>query len=113
MPRCHSGSVFAVYDTMLPYLPGQWRFSGGARLVRKRLGDYGKQLYAAGLCRRRSVRCLRNEALGKIPTLGVQLNVKNVFDKTYYPSSNSKSPITAASGEARLVMRLGNTTFSF
>ena len=46
--------------------------------------------------------------LGKIPTR-VQLNVKNVFDKTYYPSSNSN--LIIAEGEARLVML--NTTFSF
>jgi iron complex outermembrane receptor protein len=39
----------------------------------------------------------------------VQLNVKNVFDKTYYPSSNSN--LIIAEGEARLVML--NTTFSF
>jgi iron complex outermembrane recepter protein len=46
--------------------------------------------------------------IGKIPTR-VQLNVKNVFDKTYYPSSSSN--LIIAVGEARLVML--NTTFSF
>lgn len=103
----HTGSVFAVYDTMLPYLPGQWRFGGGARLVGRRAGDTANSFTLPGYVVADLFAAYETK-LGKIPTR-VQLNVKNVFDKTYYPSSNSN--LIIAEGEARLVML--NTTFSF
>jgi iron complex outermembrane receptor protein len=103
----HTGSVFAVYDTMLPYLPGQWRFGGGARLVGTRPGDTANSFTLPGYLVADLFAAYETK-LGQIPTR-VQLNVKNVFDKTYYPSSNSN--LTIAVGEARLVML--NTTFSF
>jgi|SRR6266702_2904025 len=103
----HTGSVFAVYDTMLPYLPGQWRFGGGARLVSRRPGDTANSFTLPGYVVADLFAAYETK-LGKIPTR-VQLNVKNVFDKTYYPSSNSN--LIIAVGEARLVML--NTTFSF
>ncbi|AXL50501.1 TonB-dependent receptor [Paraburkholderia caffeinilytica] len=103
----HTGSVFAVYDTMLPYLPGQWRFGGGARLVGKRPGDTANSFTLPGYVVADLFAAYETK-IGRIPTR-VQLNVKNVFDKTYYPSSNSN--LIIAVGEARLVML--NTTFSF
>ncbi|MFM0378632.1 TonB-dependent siderophore receptor [Paraburkholderia strydomiana] len=103
----HTGSLFAVYDTMLPYLPGQWRFGGGARLVSKRPGDTANTFTLPGYVVA-DLFAAYDTKIGKIPT-HVQLNVKNVFDKTYYPSSNSN--LIIAVGESRLVML--NTTFSF
>lgn len=46
--------------------------------------------------------------VGKFPTR-IQLNVKNLLDKTYYPSSNSN--LIVAVGEPRLVTL--TTTVSF
>ncbi len=46
--------------------------------------------------------------IGKFPTR-IQLNVKNLLDKTYYPSSNNN--LIVAVGEPRLVTL--TTTVSF
>ncbi|WP_241024250.1 TonB-dependent siderophore receptor [Burkholderia sp. Ac-20365] len=103
----HMGSLFAVYDTTLPYLPGQWRFGGGARLVGARPGDSANSFSLPGYVVADLFAAYETK-IGKIPTR-IQLNVKNVFDKTYYPSSNSN--LIIAVGEPRLVML--KTTFSF
>ncbi|MEC5408012.1 TonB-dependent receptor [Paraburkholderia sp. MPAMCS5] len=79
----------------------------GARLVCGRPGDTANSFTLPGYVVA-DVFAAYDTKFGKIPT-HMQLNVKNVFDKTYYPSSNSN--LIIAVGEARLVML--NTTFSF
>lgn len=103
----HSGSLFAVYDTTLPHINGRWRFGGGARLVGKRPGDTANSFTLPGYVVADAFVAYETK-VGKLPTR-VQLNVKNLFDKTYYPSSNNNLMI--AVGEARLVTL--TTTVSF
>ncbi|TDV14905.1 TonB-dependent siderophore receptor [Paraburkholderia caballeronis] len=105
-PR-HSGSLFAVYDTTLPYVSGRWRFGGGARLVGNRPGDTANSFTLPGYVVVDAFAAYETK-IGRIPTK-IQLNVKNLFDKTYYPSSNSN--LIIAVGEPRLVML--TSTFSF
>lgn len=103
----HSGSLFMVYDTVMPGLPGQWRFGGGARLVGKRAGDTSNSFTLPGYVVA-DVFASYDTKIGKFPTR-FQVNVKNLFDKTYYPSSASN--LIIAVGEPRLVTF--TTTLSF
>ena len=105
-PR-HAGSLFAVYDTMLPHLSGQWRLGGGARFVGKRTGDTANSFTLPGYAVVDLFAAYETK-IGTVPAR-IQLNVKNLFDKTYYPSSNSN--LIIAVGEPRLVTL--TSTFSF
>lgn len=103
----HTGSLFAVYDTALANLPGRWRFGGGARLVGARPGDTANSFTLPGYVTVDAFAAYET-TIGKFPTR-IQLNVKNLLDKTYYPSSNSN--LIVAVGEPRLVTL--TTTVSF
>ena len=105
-PR-HSGSLFAVYDTALPWVAGRWRFGGGARFVGARPGDTANSFTLPGYAVVDAFAAYETR-IGSMPAK-FQLNVKNLFDKTYYPSSNSN--LIVAVGEPRLVML--TSTFSF
>ncbi|WP_175779062.1 TonB-dependent siderophore receptor [Burkholderia anthina] len=103
----HTGSLFAVYDTAIANLPGRWRFGGGARLVGARPGDTANSFTLPGYVTVDAFAAYET-MIGKFPTR-IQLNVKNLLDKTYYPSSNSN--LIVAVGEPRLVTL--TTTVSF
>ncbi|RQQ43389.1 TonB-dependent siderophore receptor [Burkholderia stagnalis] len=103
----HTGSLFAVYDTALANLPGRWRFGGGARFVGARPGDTANRFTLPGYVTVDAFAAYET-TIGKFPTR-FQLNVKNLLDKTYYPSSNSN--LIVAVGEPRLVTF--TTTVSF
>ncbi|KWE89485.1 TonB-dependent siderophore receptor [Burkholderia territorii] len=103
----HTGSLFAVYDTAIANLPGRWRFGGGARLVGARPGDTANSFTLPGYVTVDAFAAYET-TIGKFPTR-IQLNVKNLLDKTYYPSSNSN--LIVAVGEPRLVTL--TTTVSF
>ncbi|MGU7779365.1 TonB-dependent siderophore receptor [Burkholderia sp. PU8-34] len=103
----HTGSLFAVYDTTLANLPGRWRFGGGARLVGARPGDTANSFTLPGYVTVDAFAAYET-TIGKFPTR-IQLNVKNLLDKTYYPSSNNN--LIIAVGEPRLVTL--TTTVSF
>ncbi|HDR9259569.1 TPA: TonB-dependent siderophore receptor [Burkholderia vietnamiensis] len=103
----HTGSLFAVYDTAIANLPGRWRFGGGARLVGARPGDTANSFTLPGYVTVDAFAAYET-MVGKFPTR-IQLNVKNLLDKTYYPSSNSN--LIVAVGEPRLVTL--TTTVSF
>ncbi|WP_201326054.1 TonB-dependent siderophore receptor, partial [Burkholderia sp. E168m23] len=103
----HTGSLFAVYDTAIANLPGRWRFGGGARLVGARSGDTANSFTLPGYVSVDAFAAYET-TIGKFPTR-FQLNVKNLLDKTYYPSSNSN--LIVAVGEPRLVTL--TTTVSF
>ncbi|MBY4725424.1 MULTISPECIES: TonB-dependent siderophore receptor [Burkholderia] len=103
----HTGSLFAVYDTAIANLPGRWRFGGGARLVGTRSGDTANSFTLPGYVTVDAFAAYET-TIGKFPTR-FQLNVKNLLDKTYYPSSNNN--LIIAVGEPRLVTL--TTTVSF
>lgn len=103
----HTGSLFAVYDTAIANLPGRWRFGGGARFVGARPGDTANRFTLPGYVTVDAFAAYET-TIGKFPTR-IQLNVKNLLDKTYYPSSNSN--LIVAVGEPRLVTL--TTTVSF
>lgn len=103
----HTGSLFAVYDTAIANLPGRWRFGGGARLVGARPGDTANSFTLPGYVTVDAFAAYET-TIGKFPTR-FQLNVKNLLDKTYYPSSNNN--LIVAVGEPRLVTL--TTTVSF
>lgn len=95
------------YDTAIANLPGRWRFGGGARLVGTRSGDTANSFTLPGYVTVDAFAAYET-TIGKFPTR-FQLNVKNLLDKTYYPSSNNN--LIIAVGEPRLVTL--TTTVSF
>ena len=102
----HTGSLFAVrHGDREP--PGRWRFGGGARLVGSRSGDTANSFTLPGYVTVDAFAAYET-TIGKFPTR-FQLNVKNLLDKTYYPSSNNN--LIIAVGEPRLVTL--TTTVSF
>ncbi len=86
-----------VYD-FGTLLPGRLRVGGGARYVGDRPGDAGKQLRA---CRPTWSPTRSRPMRSKHQTLPViyQFNIKNIFDKVYYPSAVSN--LNVAIGDAR------------
>ncbi|WP_051516980.1 TonB-dependent siderophore receptor [Herbaspirillum sp. RV1423] len=106
VPR-HSGGLFAVYKTTLPYTAGQWRFGGGERFVGNRPGDTTNSFTLPGYAVTDAFAAYETK-IDRIPTK-IQLNVKNLFNKTYYPSSSSN--LIVAVGDPRTVTL--STTFSF
>ena len=94
----HSGGVSLAYDFGRDAQGARWRAGGGLRYVGTRQGDAGNsfelpryQVADAFVAWQRKVG--RNK-------LDVQLNVKNLFDKTYY-SSSSGSALQVKIGDPR------------
>ncbi|MDT3723110.1 TonB-dependent siderophore receptor, partial [Pseudomonas oryzihabitans] len=94
----HSGSLYLTHHLLVPSTLGGWHVGGGARYVGERAGDNANSFYMS------SYTVADAFLRWGLPVTGyqtrLQLNVDNLFNKQYYPSS-ANSPLQVAVGEPR------------
>ncbi|ATP28753.1 TonB-dependent siderophore receptor [Chromobacterium violaceum] len=88
VPR-RSGSLSLAYDFGADRLGHRWRAGGGARYVGARPGDSANSFELPAYSVADAFVSWQGK-LGRNP-LSLQLNVKNLFDKTYYASSSGSA----------------------
>lgn len=93
----NSGSLYLVHHLHLPQELGQWRLGGGARYVGERAGDNANTFWLDSYTVADAFVTWDNQLLGEKTRL--QLNVRNLFDARYYPSSGGN--LRVAVGEPR------------
>lgn len=93
----NSGSLYLVHHLHLPQELGQWRLGGGARYVGERAGDNANTFWLDSYTVADAFVTWDNQLLGEKTRL--QLNVRNLFNERYYPSSGGN--LRVAVGEPR------------
>lgn len=93
----NSGSLYLVHHLHLPQELGQWKLGGGARYVGERAGDNANTFWLDSYTVADAFVTWDNQLLGEKTRL--QLNVRNLFDARYYPSSGGN--LRVAVGEPR------------
>ncbi|QEL57816.1 TonB-dependent siderophore receptor [Chromobacterium paludis] len=107
VPR-RSGSLSLAYDAGVDSMDGRWRMGGGARYVGERAGDAANSFLLPAYTVADAFVAWRRK-LGE-QRLELQLNVKNLFDKTYYRSS-SGSALQVRVGDPREVSARARLSF--
>ncbi|MEH3023021.1 MAG: TonB-dependent siderophore receptor [Pseudomonas oryzihabitans] len=106
-PR-HSGALYLTHHLAVPSNLGAWHVGGGARYVGERAGDEANSFYLS------SYTVADAFLRWDLPVTGyqtrLQLNVDNLFDKQYYPSS-ANSPLQVAVGEPRTARLSASVSF--
>ncbi|HJU49595.1 MAG TPA: TonB-dependent siderophore receptor, partial [Pseudogulbenkiania sp.] len=97
----HTASVFLAYDLTPSGSGDRWRVGGGARYVGKRQGDALNSFALDAYTVADAFVAWQTRLGGN--RLEVQLNVKNLFDQTYY-TSTSGSNLQVNVGEPREVV---------
>ncbi|WP_024303512.1 TonB-dependent siderophore receptor [Pseudogulbenkiania sp. MAI-1] len=97
----HTASAFLAYDLTPDSDGNRWRIGGGARYVGKRQGDALNSFALDAYTVADAFVAWQTRLGGN--KLDVQLNVKNLFDKTYY-TSTSGSNLQVNVGEPREVV---------
>lgn len=104
----HSGSLYLTHHLLVPSNLGGWHVGGGARYVGERAGDNANSFYMS------SYTVADAFLRWDLPVTGyqtrLQLNVDNLFDKQYYPSS-ANSPLQVAVGEPRTARLSATVSF--
>ncbi|WP_430707818.1 TonB-dependent siderophore receptor [Pseudomonas benzopyrenica] len=104
----HSGSLYLTHHLLVPSNLGGWHLGGGARYVGERAGDAANSFYMS------SYTVADAFLRWDLPVTGyqtrLQLNVDNLFDKEYYPSS-ANSPLQVAVGEPRTARLSATVSF--
>ncbi|KTT12289.1 ligand-gated channel [Pseudomonas oryzihabitans] len=104
----HSGSLYLTHHLLVPSNLGSWHVGGGARYVGERAGDPANSFYMD------SYTVADAFLRWDLPVTGyqarLQLNVNNLFDKEYYPSS-ANSPLQVAVGEPRTARLSASVSF--
>ncbi|WP_374941146.1 TonB-dependent siderophore receptor [Pseudomonas sp. 102515] len=104
----HSGSLYLTHHLLVPSNLGGWHVGGGARYVGERAGDAANSFYMS------SYTVADAFLRWDLPVTGyrtrLQLNVDNLFDKQYYPSS-ANSPLQVAVGEPRTARLSATVSF--
>ena len=104
----HSGSLYLTHHLLVPSNLGGWHLGGGARYVGERAGDAANSFYMS------SYTVADAFLRWDLPVTGyqtrLQLNVDNLFDKQYYPSS-ANSPLQVAVGEPRTARLSATVSF--
>lgn len=102
----HTGSIFLAYDAGQIFGEDKFRFGGGVRGVSKRAGtqgnDYDLPAYAVA-------DAFASYTIEYKQPVTIQLNLKNLFDETYYTSSIGTNNLGNQIGEpfqATLSMRV-------
>lgn len=103
----HTASIFAAHDFAPTDGGDRWRAGGGMRYVGKRAGDDGNTFFLAGYRVADVFATYDTKVGGKL--LRLQFNIKNLFDKTYYPSAGGNMYV--ALGESRQFMMRGSIDF--
>ncbi|KUM42008.1 ligand-gated channel [Pseudomonas sp. EpS/L25] len=104
----HSGSLYLTHHLLVPSNLGGWHVGGGARYVGERAGDPANSFYMS------SYTVADAFLRWDLPVTGyqtrLQLNVDNLFDKQYYPSS-ANSPLQVYVGEPRTARLSASVSF--
>lgn len=90
-------SLYLVHHLSLPEDFGQWRLGGGTRYVGERAGDNANSFWLDSYTVADAFINWDSQLLGEKTRL--QLNVRNLFDERYYPSSGGN--LRVAVGEPR------------
>lgn len=101
------GSLYLVHHLHLPQELGQWRLGGGARYVGERAGDNANTFWLDSYTVADAFVSWDSRLLGEKTRL--QLNVRNLFNEHYYPSSGGNLRI--AVGEPREVRLSASVEF--
>lgn len=112
-PR-NMASLYLNYRTGSPAAGGQWTLGGGARYVGERPVDTVNRFFLDAYTVADAYAAYQWQAWGHLAT--VRLNVKNLFDKTYYPGANggvinSTGGGSIFLGEPRQVLLQGSVEF--
>ena len=91
------GSLYLVHHLHLPLELGQWKLGGGARYVGERAGDNANTFWLDSYTVADAFVTWDSQLLGEKTRL--QLNVRNLFNERYYPSSGGN--LRVAVGEPR------------
>ncbi|MDU8543492.1 MULTISPECIES: TonB-dependent siderophore receptor [Pseudomonas syringae group] len=104
----HTASLYLTHHLQIPSGLGDWHAGGGARYVGERAGDDANTFYMSSYAVADAF--LRWD----VPMAGyktrLQLNVDNLFDKQYYPSSTG-SQLQVNVGEPRTARLSASVTF--
>jgi len=103
----HTASLAAVYDFGAIFGGDEFRLGAGAHCVGRRPGDSANSFTLPAYTVADAFATYDTKLGGR--RLSFQLNVKNLFNKTYYPSSVNKYFVSV--GDARQVSLL--TTLEF
>lgn len=101
------GSLYLVHHLHLPQELGQWKLGGGARYVGERAGDNANTFWLDSYTVADAFVSWDSQLLGEKTRL--QLNVRNLFNEHYYPSSGGDLRI--AVGEPREVRLSASVEF--
>ena len=104
----HSGSLYLTHHLLVPSNLGGWHLGGGARYVGERAGDAANSFYMSSYTVADAF--LRWDLPVTSYQTRLQLNVDNLFDKQYYPSS-ANSPLQVAVGEPRTARLSATVSF--
>ena len=100
-------SLYIVHHLSLPEDFGQWRLGGGARYVGERAGDNANSFWLDSYTVADAFISWDSQLLGEKTRL--QLNVRNLFNERYYPSSGGD--LRVAVGEPREVRLSASVEF--
>lgn len=105
----HTASLYLTHHLAVADNLGQWHAGAGARYVGERAGDAANTYWLDGYTVADAF--LRWD----LPTAGykarLQLNVDNLFNKEYYPSSTGSGQLQVNVGEARTARLTASVTF--
>lgn len=99
--------LYLTHHLALPQELGQWRLGGGARYVGERAGDNGNTFWLDSYTVADAFVSWDSQLLGEKTRL--QLNVRNLFNEQYYPSSGGN--LRVAVGEPREVRLSASVEF--
>ncbi|MGG2399671.1 TonB-dependent siderophore receptor [Pseudomonas sp. SH1-B] len=100
-------SLYLTHHLDLPQALGQWRLGGGARYVGERAGDNANSFWLDSYTVADAFVSWDSQLLGEKTRL--QLNVRNLFNERYYPSSGGN--LRVAVGEPREVRLSASVEF--
>lgn len=100
-------SLYLTHRLALPQELGQWRLGGGARYVGERAGDNANTFWLDSYTVADAFVSWDSQLLGEKTRL--QLNVRNLFNEQYYPSSGGN--LRVAVGEPREVRLSASVEF--
>lgn len=104
----HTASLYLTHHLQVPSGLGQWHAGAGARYVGKRAGNNANDYWMSSYTVADAFLRWESPVLGQKTRL--QLNVDNLFDKQYYPSSTG-SELQVNVGEGRTARLSASVTF--